>query len=426
MKKIAVLLAALFASAALFAAPKTSVTFTKDVAPILYQNCATCHRPGEVAPMSLLTYKEVRPWVKSIREKVASRAMPPWQADARFGHFLNDRTLAQKDIDTIVAWVDGGAVEGDAKALAPAPQFKDEWALGKPDMIISMSEEYKVPAEGTVEYQHFLVPTNFTEDRFVQAAEIRPANRALVHHVIVFVQPPPSSQMRPFGIRMGAESQPPHPEPDAIIDGRKFPRGRLGLFMAATAPGDRGMVFPAGSAFRVPAGSNFIFQVHYTPNGKGGIDRSRVGLHFAKQSPEFEVKTIGVQNGRFVIPAGESNYKVTSWIAYNEDARLWGFAPHMHLRGKSFEYRLVYPDGRSEVILSVPKYDFAWQTFYSLKEPLVVPKGSRIECTAYFDNSSANHYNPDPSKQVEWGDQTWEEMMIGFTTYSLDSQRLTK
>jgi hypothetical protein len=402
-------------------------TYSKDVAPILNKNCAGCHRPGEVAPMSLLSYKDVRPWVKSIREKVASRTMPPWTADRRYGKFVGERGLSAAEISTIEAWIDGGAREGSSKDLPAAPQFPSGWQLGQPDKVFEVAEEYQVPASGVIEYQHYVVPTNFTEDRFVQAAEIRTNHPELVHHVIVFVQPPANYAVKSFGVSMRKDAQPPREkEPEVEIEGKKVHRGRLGLFMAATGPGDRGNLFPTGSGFRIPAGSKLIFQVHYTPNGSPATEHTKVGLFYTKGTPEYEIKTIGVQNGQFEIPAGESNYRVESALTFLEDARIWNLIPHMHLRGKSFEYRLVYPDGHYEILLSVPQYDFNWQNIYTLAEPARAPKGSRLECVAYFDNSPANRYNPDATKVVRWGDQTWEEMMIGFATYSLDSQRVVQ
>jgi mono/diheme cytochrome c family protein len=363
----------------------SAVTFTKDVAPIFYRNCAQCHRPGEIAPMSLLTYKDARPWARSIREKVAARDMPPWHADPRYGEFSNDRRLSQRDVDTIVAWVDQGAKEGDAKDLPASPAFTEGWNIGKPDEVFYLPQEYEVPASGVVEYKYFTVPTNFKEDKWIQAAEIRPGNRAVVHHIIVFAQ--------------------------------KAGEQRL---LVGYAPGEQPAVIPAGLARKIPAGSNLIFQVHYTPTGVAGKDRSYVGFIFTKEPPKNEIVTRPVLNARFVIPAGDPNYQVESTYTFNEDSHIQSLMPHMHLRGKDFQFKLTYPDGTSKIILSVPKYDFSWQSYYILKEPVAAPKGARLDCLAHFDNSEQNKYNPDPRKEVRWGDQTWEEMMIGWTSYTLD------
>ena len=364
---------------------KSSVTFTKDVAPILFKNCVQCHRPGEIAPMSLLSYKEARPWARSIKEKVVSRDMPPWHADPHIGEFANDRRLSQKDVDTIAAWVDQGAKEGNSKELPPAPTFLDGWNIGKPDAVFYLPQEYTVPATGVVEYKYFSVPTNFKEDMWVQAAEIRPGSRAVVHHIIVFAQ-----------------------------------SGREQRLLVGYAPGEQPAVIPGGLARKIPAGANLVFQVHYTPNGTEAKDKSYVGLIFAKQKPKAEIVTRPIMNAKFVIPPGDPNHRVESSFTTTEDIHIQSLMPHMHYRGKDFEYRVTFPDGTSKTILSVPKYDFAWQSYYMLKEPIAAPKGTRIDCVAHFDNSEKNKYNPDPKKEVRWGDQTWEEMMIGWMSYTFD------
>jgi len=378
-----------------------TVSFTKDVAPIFYARCADCHRPGEVAPMSLLTYAEARPWARAIKEKVVSRVMPPWLADPAYGHFENDRRLTDKEIETISAWVDGGAAKGNDSDLPPLPKFEPGWTLGKPDVIIPLESEVDVPAEGVVPYKYFSVPTNFKEDKWVQAAEIRPSNRKVVHHIIVFVQ-----------------------EPGQKSEGEAAVRSGQGFKLAGFAPGEQPKVFPAGTAKLVKAGSKLNFQMHYTPNGAASKDRSYIGLYFAKSPIGKKVLTGTATNAKFVIPAGDGNYEVrSSWTA-PEDVRIVDLMPHMHLRGKDFTYTAVYPDGRSEVVLQVPKYDFNWQLLYRFKQPLLLPKGSRLDCVAHFDNSTRNKFNPDPTKEVRWGPQTWEEMMIGWFDYVLANENL--
>ena len=367
----------------------TNVTFTKDVAPIFYKNCTACHRPGEVAPMSLLTYKDARPWAKAIREKVVEKQMPPWHADPRHGEWLNDRRISQEAIDTIAKWVDGGAREGDPKDLPPAPEYTEGWRIGKPDQTFSIPEQ-AVPADGVVSYQYLTVPTNFKEDRWITAAEIRSTGRDVVHHVIVFVQEPGTTRAE----------------------------GRL---LVGFAPGEQPAMFAPGFAKKVPAGSNLVFQVHYTPNGTATKDISTVGLIYAKTPVKYAVVTRPVLEARFVIPAGDPNYEVKSAYTFTEPAHLYSFMPHMHLRGKDFVYRAVFPDGTSKILLSVPNYDFSWQTYYVTKEPVAMPKGTRIECIAHYDNSTNNKYNPDPTKAVRWGDQTWEEMMIGWMSFVYDN-----
>ena len=366
-----------------------NVTFTKDVAPIFYKNCTACHRPGEVAPMSLLTYKDARPWAKAIREKVVEKQMPPWHADPQHGEWLNDRRISQEAIDTIAKWVDGGAREGDPKDLPPAPEYAEGWRIGKPDQTFSIPEQ-PVPADGVVSYQYLTVPTNFKEDHWITAAEIRSTGRDVVHHVIVFVQEAGTSRAE----------------------------GRL---LVGFAPGEQPAMFAPGFAKKIPAGSNLVFQVHYTPNGTATKDISTVGLIYAKAPPKYAVVTRPVLEARFVIPAGDPNYEVKSAYTFSEPAHLYSFMPHMHLRGKDFVYRAVFPDGTSKILLSVPKYDFSWQTYYVAREPIAVPKGTRIECLAHYDNSTNNKYNPDPTKAVRWGDQTWEEMMIGWMSFVYDN-----
>ncbi len=366
-----------------------SVTFNKDVAPILYAKCAECHRDGETAPMSLVTYKESRPWAKAIREKVIKREMPPWHADPSHGSFRNDRRLTQAEIDTLVAWVDGGAKEGEAKDLPRPPAFYPGWRIGKPDETFSIPEQ-KVPAEGVVAYQYFTVPTNFKEDRWISAAEIRSTGRRAVHHVIVFVQAPGTTN------RAG------------------------GQLLCGVAPGEQPAVFPAGYAKRIAAGSKLVFQMHYTPNGEASTDITTIGLIYAKEPVKHVIETRPVLDMRFVIPPGATNHEVRSAYAFTRDAHITSFMPHMHLRGKDFIYRAVAPDGTSKILLSVPKYDFNWQTYYVPTEPVAIAKGTRIECLAHYDNSAANKYNPDPTKEVRWGDQTWEEMMIGWISYYFD------
>jgi hypothetical protein len=381
---------------------KANSTFTKDVAPIIYNRCIECHRTGEIAPMSLLTYQEVRPWAKSIRQRVVERQMPPWSADPHFGKFSNDPSLSQKEIDTIVSWVDAGAPKGDDKDMPPTPKFVSGWTIGKPDVVLEMQEEYSIPADGTVPYLYFTIPTGFKEDKWVSAMEIRPGNRGVVHHVIAFVSDAGAS-----GRRGGAAGE------------AQQGRGQLG----GITPNKTGVVFGPGTARLIKAGSNIVFQMHYTTNGQATKDRTSIGLVFTKEPPTKTLVTGNAMNARFVIPAGDGNHEVKSSTTFKEDVHLTSFMPHMHFRGKDFVYTAVYPDGRSEVLLSVPKYDFNWQLTYLPEKPIALPKGTRLDCVAHFDNSTRNKFNPDPSKEVRWGDQTWEEMMIGWFSYTRDAEQ---
>jgi peroxiredoxin/mono/diheme cytochrome c family protein len=375
-----------------------TVTYTRHIARILQDHCLECHRPGQIGPFSLTTYEKAKAWSDTLVEIVQAGRMPPWHADPRYGKFANDRSMPKEDRELLAAWVAQGCPKGDDKDLPPPKQFPsgEGWRIGTPDVVISMNESFTVPAEappGGVPYQHFIVPTNFDRDVWVQAAEARPGAKAVVHHIIVYVLAP----------------------------GERFdPRSEDGLgrgLLVATAPGDIPTIYRPGLAKKIPKGARLIFQMHYTPNGEETVDRSSVGLIFAKEPPKHIVRTRAPLNRTFVIPAGAKNHRVECATVFKKDAMLLNFMPHMHLRGKSFEYRAVYPDGRREILLSIPRYDFSWQTYYQLAEPVYLPAGTRIECTAYFDNSAENLNNPDPTKPVRWGDQTWEEMMIGWMDY---------
>jgi hypothetical protein len=371
-------------------------TFSKDIAPIFAKNCMSCHRPGEIAPMSLMNYKEVRPWAKSIREKVIKREMPPWHADPAHGEWSNDRRLSQKDLDTIVAWIDGGAPEGDPKDLPPTPKFATGWQIGEPDLVFYMPEEFTVPAEGAVPYIYFTVPTNFKEDKYIAAMEARAGDLSVVHHIVIYVRDPRESRGRRQDIGTG--------------------------LLGALSPGMTPFIATPGTAKLIKAGSNIIFQMHYTPSGKETKDRSMVGLKFLKEPVDKVITTTASWDPRFTIPPHAENHEVNaSWVA-EEDITIWSFSPHMHLRGKDYLYRAVYPDGRSKILLSVPNYDFGWQVYYYPKTPIRIPKGTKIETVAHFDNSTKNPQNPDPSKAVRFGEQTWEEMMNGFFDYTVDAQ----
>jgi mono/diheme cytochrome c family protein len=409
--------------------PAVAVTFTKDVAPIIFQNCAVCHHPGEVAPMSFLSYKEVRPWAKSIRETVVTRQMPPWYADPNHGEFMNDRRLTQKQINTIVAWVDGGAKEGSPTDLPPAPKFNDEgWSIGKPDVVLSMTEEFSVPVEGEIPYKYYAVPTNFTEDKYVQSVEIKRGAPSVVHHVIASVREPGQGPLPPAG-EIKFEQRRVNPEaardPQRARENTR-PQANPDRMLIGWAPGTAPTQLRPGLAKLVKKGSVLIFQMHYTANGVAAKDRTSVGIIFAKEPVEKRYIITGRDARDLAIPAGEPNYESRTSFTFKEDSHIWGFMPHMHVRGKDFKYTLVSPDGSSKVLLNVPKYNFNWQLNYWLKTPVAAPKGSRLECVAHHDNSVSNRYNPDPTKTVYWGDQTWEEMMIGWFEYTVDSEDLRK
>jgi hypothetical protein len=412
-------------------------TFSKDVAPIFYAKCVTCHRAGEIGPMSLITYREVRPWAASIRDKVSSRVMPPWHADPEHGSFRNDRSLSASEIDTVVRWVNAGSPEGNPSELPKAPQFADGWQIGKPDVVFEMATEYEIPARGTIDYQYFEVPTNFTQDMWIQAGEARAGDRAHVHHIIVSaIEPPGTTRPSAMTVRpiLSQGAAPPVPAaPAAPAAGRGAGRALTDQQRAAAAAraganmlvnwavGEDAPVHADGTAKRIPAGSPLVVQIHYTTNGTPGKDRSRVGFIFSKTPPAREVRTGLIANPMFAIPPGDANHLVEAEATFTNDVKVWTMHPHMHFRGKDMTYTATYPDGRKEVVLRVPRYDFNWQGDYWLKEPLALPKGSTLRVTAHFDNSTANKANPNPSETVRWGDQTWEEMMIGFITYTVES-----
>ena len=410
------------------------VTFNKDVLPILQKNCQGCHRPGEAAPMSFVTYQEARPWAKSIREAVLLKRMPPWFADPAHGKWANDRSLSQAEIDTLTAWSDGGAPEGNAKDRPALLEFPEGWNIGKPDVVIEMPNEFAVPPSGTIEYQYVVIPTGFTEDKWVRMAEVRPGNRALVHHVIAFIRPPGSKWLQEAkpGIvfvpqRRRQEAQPANAQQPANSAQQSQERRRSegegsGEFLVGFAPGSMPEVLKPHQGKLIKAGSDIVFQMHYTSNGKAGTDQTRVGLILSSQAATERVLTIAAQNNKFVIPANAGSHRVDAELEIQHDTTLTAFLPHMHLRGKSFEYRVAFPNGESQVLLSVPKYSFNWQLSYYLEKPLLLPKGTKIQCTAHFDNSANNPDNPDPSSEVRWGDQSWEEMMIGFMDVVLDAK----
>jgi type 1 glutamine amidotransferase len=392
-----------------------AATFTKDVAPILQERCQGCHRPGEAAPFSLLTYEQARPWAKAIKEAVLTRKMPPWFADPHYGKFRNDSSLSASEIATIAAWVDGGAARGELRDM-PAPRaFTDGWSIPKPDAVIELPTPYEIPATGTIEYQHILIPAPFREDKWVQFAEARPTDRERVHHIIAFIREPGSDWLK--------EAKPgipfvPEKVKDEDADTSRLPSD----FLVGYAPGQPPERFEPGQAKLIRAGSDIILQVHYTTNGKPGRDRSRIGLVFAKEPPQKRVFTVSATNGKFRIPAGAPNHPVEAEFELGAAVTLYGLHPHMHGRGKDFEYRVRYPDGATRTLLKVPNYRATWQLWYELMEPIALPKGARILCSAHFDNSANNPLNPDPSREVTWGDQSWDEMMVGFFNVVFDAR----
>jgi len=406
-----------FAATTLTAAPST--TFYKDVLPILQARCQECHRAGEIGPMAFTTYKEVRPWAKAIREVVRTKKMPPWFADAAYGHFSNDRSMSQTEIDTLTTWIDGGAPEGSAKD-APTPRsWPTGWGMPEPQAVFTMPNAFDVPLNGKVDYQYIVVPTGFTEDKWVQIVEARPSARSVVHHVVVYVREPESKWLR-------GEAQPgiPFVPPRTTPEGKQ--RNDIGGagsdILTIYTPGNVPDTFKPGQAKLIKAGSDLVLQMHYTANGKSAAsDKTSVGVIFAKERPAERVLTLALANDKFVIPPGEGNFKVTTSATLPNSGTLLSFFPHMHVRGKAFEYKLTQPGEEQQTLLSVPNYNFNWQLTYRLEQPIVLKPGSKMDMAAWFDNSPNNPFNPDPKSEVRWGEQSWEEMMIGWFELAVDA-----
>jgi len=356
----------------------------------------------------MLTYEQTRPWAAAMKEAVLTRKMPPWFADPRYGHFANATALTQRDIDTIAAWADAHAPKGDPKDLPAPANFVEGWQIGKPDLIYQLTKPFNVPATGVVDYQHIIVPSGFTKDTWVQAAEVRPTDRSVVHHIIAFVREPKSNWFK--GELPGVFFIAPQVKTTEEPDTSALPSD----FLVGYAPGQPAEILRPGQAKLIKAGSDFVFQVHYTPNGKAVVDQTRLGIVLAKEAPRERVLTLSATNGTFRIPPGDPNYRVEASFEINTQVKLSGLHPHMHGRGKDFEYKAVYPTGEEQILLSVPHYNWHWQNWYTLDEPLTLPKGTKIECVAHFDNSANNPDNADPTKEVLWGEQSWDEMMVGF------------
>jgi len=378
------------------AATGVPITYAEHVAPVLQAHCVSCHREGDIGPMDLSTYEDAAAWADMIVEVTQNRTMPPWHATQDHAKFANDRTLSEKELSILEQWATGGTESGDLQKVAKPIAATSGWLLSKePDLVIPMSEEaYRVPKEGTINYQYFRADVGNDKDLWVRGLEILPGARDVVHHVLVFVAP------------KGA---------------RKRDLGGARTFFAGYVPGTRAELMPSGYAKRIPANSELVFQVHYTPNGTATEDLSKLGLLFTdEQSVTHEVVTTSAVNLRFSIPPGAANHAVTATLPEKlPECELLSFSPHMHVRGKSFKYTIVYPGKRREVVLDIPHYDFNWQTEYRLASPIQVPAGTRMRCDATFDNSDGNLNNPDSKAWVSWGDQTYEEMMIGYFHYAV-------
>ena len=433
MSVMKLLSAGLIVAAAAAAASSSQVTFNKDVLPIMQQKCQNCHRTGEVAPMSFLTYESTRPWAKAVKTAVASRKMPPWFADPRYGHFKNDMSLTQSQIDTIVKWVDAGAPEGKAKDAPPPVKWPEGWTI-KPDVVVSMPP-YQVPAKGVLEWTYITIPSGFTKDTWITSIEIRPGDPSVVHHVVFYIKPhtPDTVYNRPIWY-----DTPRDEKGVALKDAPRGTKRQLvdadgnivtmtnteltggGTLEALYVPGIPPMDFRIHNAAKlVPAGADLVVQMHYTPNGKAVTDVTKFGFTVAKEEPQRKVVTFVQQPAeigdreKFHIPPGDGNWASPPLdLTFLEDVEMTWLMPHMHLRGKDMTYTLTYPTGESQIILNVPHYNFEWQLGYDLEKPLMVPKGSKFHADAHYDNSVNNPFNPDPTQDVYGGEQTFEEMMV--------------
>jgi mono/diheme cytochrome c family protein len=383
-------------------------TFYRDVLPILQNHCQVCHRTGEIGPMPLLTYAQTQPLARAIGTDVREKKMPPWFADPTVGHFSNDPSLTDQEIATLVSWADSNAPAGNASDAPPLRQWTPGWLIPHPDVVLKMPQPVAIPAHGDVDYTYEIVPTHFTEDKWVQFSEIRPSSRENVHHAVVYVRPPNSNwlQHAPMGVPFTGADMPGGQD-------RNDTHFTTADILLVYAPGSSPDNWPEDAAKFIPAGSDLVFQMHYMSHGHAATDQTSVGLVFAKQPPTQRVLTLQLTNDRFVIPPGAPDFRVEVHGSLPNDAVLLSFFPHMHLRGKRFEYNILHPGNAPETLLRV-NYDFYWQLSYRLLHPLPLKAGTVLQAVAWYDNSMNNPHNPDPDVAVRWGDQTYDEMMVGF------------
>jgi mono/diheme cytochrome c family protein len=395
-------------SAILRSGAATAPTFYRDVVPVLQQHCQSCHRPGEIGPMPLMTYQEAGAKAHEIEEAVSKRTMPPWFADPRIGHFSNDPSLTPQEIAIISAWADSNAPAGDPRDAPPPREWIAGWQIPQPDIVVEMTKPVTLPANGDIDYTYEIVSTGFTEGKWVQMSEVRPSSRQNVHHAVVYIRPPDSKWLRsaPIGTPFTAEDL-------TDEESRREAHWTDSDILLVYAPGSSPDLLPDGMAKFVPAGSDLVFQMHYMAHGHPASDRTSIGIVFAKQPPKQRVLTLQLTNDHFVIPPGADDYRVEAHGTLPNDATLLSFLPHMHLRGKRFEYNLIHAYGTIEPLLRV-NWDFYWQLSYRLAEPRELKAGTELQAVAYYDNSRKNRHNPDPDASVRWGDQTYDEMMVGF------------
>ena len=409
------------------AAVPEAPTFNKDVLSILQKNCQECHRPGAIAPMSFMTYQETRPYARAIARAVANRTMPPWFADPAVGHFENTKLLSDEQIATFATWAEKGAVEGDEKDKPAPVDFADGWTIGKPDIIVRMPKDIELPATGIIDQANVLVFAHFEKDMWVKAAQVLPGNAKIVHHMKAWIRPPGSPWMTdaPEGVLYspprGMGSPAPAAQPVALSATGYKPAQDI---LAKYNPGVAGQEFSTGHAAKfIAAGSDIVFEAHYTTTGKPETDRSAVGIVLAEGPPQQRhLTTTAISERQFEIPAGDAHYEIKGEAIVEEPAKLVWVQPHMHYRGKYYELKVVYPDGQEKMIVRVPNYRFDWQLGYELAEPVDLPKGSKLMTVSYYDNSTANKFNPDATKNVKYGAQSWDEMNVSFVGILIDAK----
>ncbi len=387
-----------------------AVTYHNTVSRIIQARCQTCHRAGGLGPMPLESYRQVSERRAVIELMVSSGRMPPWSADRKIGRWTNDRSLSDREKAALLGWIKAGAPEGDPKH-APLPRrFAKGWNIGKPDLVITIPRDFKVPAQGAVDYKNFYIKTDLPAEKWVTAIEIKPSQPKVVHHALAYLEEP--GRRFPTAGEL-ARLKPGDPRPEGPSNGATG-------FYAATVPGALGVIFPEGMGKRLPKGAWVKVEMHYQPNGAEVRDRTQIGFRFSRK-PLREIESLSAFNQDLKIPPHASRHEVKAQFTFDSPGQLLSFFPHMHFRGSAFRYDLRYPDGRVVPLLNVPRYDFNWQSFYQLAEPILVPRGATLLATAWFDNSKANPWNPDPTREVTWGLQTTEEMMIGYFDFASDT-----
>ena len=368
-----------------------------------------------MARMAFETYEQVRPFAAAINSSVQHKTMPPWFADPRYGRFANDPSLSADQIATIDAWVRAHAPAGNAQSAPEPVHWTEGWNISKPDAVFDMPKPMRIPESGDIPYQYIIIPTHFAEDRWVRMCEIKPGNRMVVHHSVAYVREPGSSWLRgaPVGVPFASDELP-------TSKLRRDAMWTTSDILLVYAPGSSPDQWPEGFAKLVPAGSDIVLQMHYTTHGMETEDRTSIGLTFSKAPPQKRVLTLQLTNDRFLIPPGDPDHRVEVHGTLPNDALLLSFFPHMHLRGKTFEYNILEPTGSVRTLLRIPHYDFYWQMSYRLLDPIPLQAGATLQAIATFDNSKNNPHNPDPDSAVRWGEQTWEEMMVGFFDVAVD------